>query len=82
LPDITTNNQSDLRKAIWHEQRVELAVEAKRRNMLLRIGQFKERMETAKAYAGVTVEPYELLLPIPQQEIELSNHVLVQTPGY
>jgi starch-binding outer membrane protein, SusD/RagB family len=82
LPDITTNNQSDLRKAIWHEQRVELAVEAKRRNMLLRTGQFKERMEASKAYAGVTVEPYELLLPIPQQEIELSNHVLVQTPGY
>jgi hypothetical protein len=38
-------------------------------------------METAKSYAGVTVEPHELLFPIPQQEIELSNYILIQTPG-
>jgi starch-binding outer membrane protein, SusD/RagB family len=82
LPDVATTDQSELRRAIWHEQRVELAVEAKRRNMLLRIGQFKERMETAKAYAGVTVSPNEFLLPIPQTEIELSNFVLTQNPGY
>lgn len=82
LPDVTTTDQSELRKAIWHEQRVELAIEGHRRNMLLRTGQFKDRMETAKAYAGVTVEPYEWLLPVPQQEIELSNNVLTQNPGY
>jgi hypothetical protein len=82
LPDVTTTNQSELRKAIWHEQRVELAIESKRRGSLLRTGRFKERMETAKAYAGVTVEPHELLLPIYSQEIELSNHVLIQNPGY
>jgi starch-binding outer membrane protein, SusD/RagB family len=82
LPDVTTTNYLDLQKAIWHEQRVELAIEGKRRNMLLRIGQFKDRMEAAKAYAGVIVEPHELLFPIPQQEIELSNHVLIQNPGY
>jgi hypothetical protein len=39
-------------------------------------------MEKAKKYAGVTVEPYEWLLPIPQQEIELSNGLLTQNPGY
>lgn len=82
LPDVTTTIQSDLRKAIWHEQRVELAIEGQRRSALLRTGRFKERMETAKAYAGVTVEPYELLLPIFQMEIELSNYVLTQNPGY
>jgi hypothetical protein len=82
LPDVTTADQDELRKAIWHEQRVELAIEGHRRNMLLRIGQFKERMETAKAYAGVTVEPFELLLPIPQQEIILSQGLLTQNPGY
>ena len=82
LPDVTTIDQSQLRQAIWHEQRVELAIEGHRRNMLLRTGQFKVRMETAKAYAGVTVAPYEWLLPIPQQEIELSNNVLIQNPGY
>lgn len=82
LPDVTTTNRSELRKAIWHEQRVELAIEGLRRASLLRTDRFKERMETAKAYAGVTVEPHELLLPIFQQEIELSNHVMIQNPGY
>ena len=82
LPDVTTNDQTQLRQAIWREQRVELAIEGHRRNILLRTDRFKERMETAKKYAGVKVEPYELLLPIPQQEIELSNNVLTQNPGY
>jgi starch-binding outer membrane protein, SusD/RagB family len=82
LPDVTTTNYSDLKKAIWHEQRVELAIEGKRRAALLRTDRFIERMETAKKYAGVTVQPHQLLLPIPFQEIELSNKVLVQNPGY
>jgi len=82
LPDVTTTDQSLLRQAIWHEQRVELAIEGHRRNMLLRTGQFKDRMETAKVYAGVIVEPYKWLLPIPQQEIELTNNLLQQNPGY
>ncbi|MFN8254484.1 MAG: RagB/SusD family nutrient uptake outer membrane protein [Bacteroidales bacterium] len=82
LPDVTTTDKTQLREAIWHEQRVELAIEGHRRNMLLRIGQFKERMETAKAYAEVTLEPYHNLLPIPMDEIRLSNNVLTQNPGY
>jgi tetratricopeptide (TPR) repeat protein len=82
LPDVTTTDQSELRQAIWHEQRVELAIEGHRRNMLLRTGQFKDRMETAKAYAGIIIEPYAWLLPIPQQEIELTNNLLQQNPGY
>jgi hypothetical protein len=82
LPDVTTTDQSALRQAIWHEQRVEQAIEGQRRAALLRTDRFKERMETAKAYAGVTVQPYELLLPIPATEIELSNHVLTQNPDY
>lgn len=82
LPDVTTTDQTQLRNAIWHEQRVELAIEGHRRNMLLRTKQFKERMEKAKEYAGVTVEPHELLLPIPQQEIVLSNNILIQNSGY
>lgn len=82
LPDITTTDQNQLREKIWHEQRVELAIEGHRRNMLLRTGQFKDRMETAKAYANVTIEPYQWLLPIPLGEIEVSNNVLTQNPGY
>jgi hypothetical protein len=82
LPDVTTNSQSELRQAIWHEQRVELAIEGHRRNMLLRTDRFKSRMETAKAYAGVIVETHELLLPIFQDEIARSDNVLTQNPGY
>jgi hypothetical protein len=82
LPDVTTTDQTQLRQAIWHEQRVELAIEGHRRNMLLRTGQFKVRMETAKEYAGITVEPWEWLLPVPQIEIEMSNNVLTQNSGY
>jgi hypothetical protein len=82
LPDVTTSNKSDLRNVIWHEQRVEFAIEGHRRNMLLRIRQFKECMEAAKGDEGCKVEPYELLLPIPKREIELSNNVLIQNPGY
>lgn len=82
LPDLTTRDQSDLRKAIWHEQRVELAIEGHRRNMLLRIGQLKERMEASKGNKGCSVEPNELLFPVPEQEIEVSNGMLIQNPGY
>lgn len=82
LPDVTTKNQNELRKAIWHEQRVELGEECHRREFLLRTGQFKERMEKAKEYAGCKVEPHELLLPIPESERTLSNYAITQNPGY
>jgi tetratricopeptide (TPR) repeat protein len=82
LPDIITNNQSDLRLAIWHEQRVELAIEGHRRGLLLRTNRFKTCMEKAKASQGCTVEPHEWLLPIPFDEIAVSNGLLTQNPGY
>ena len=62
LPDVTTTNQSELREAIWHEQRVELAVEGHRRETLIRTGRFIDRMAYVK---GASVDEDELLLPIP-----------------
>lgn len=82
LPDITTSNQDELRQAIWREQRVELAMEGHRRNTLIRTDRFKVRMEAAKGDKGCTVEPHELLYPIPQNEIDVSNNLLTQNPGY
>jgi hypothetical protein len=82
LPDVTTSNQSELRQAIWHEQRVELATEGHRRWTLLRTDRFKSRMEAVKGSKGCTVEPHELLYPIPQNEIDVSNNMLSQNPGY
>jgi hypothetical protein len=82
LPVVTTTDQTLLKHAIWHEQRVELAIEGLRRNYLLRTGRFKERMEIAKQYAGVLVQSYQLLLPVPIQEINVSNGLITQNPGY
>jgi starch-binding outer membrane protein, SusD/RagB family len=82
LPDVTTSNQAELRQAIWHEQRVELATEGHRRWALLRTDRFKTRMEAAKGSKGCTVEPHELLYPIPQAEINVSVNMLTQNPGY
>jgi hypothetical protein len=36
----------------------------------------------AKGDKGCSVEPFELLFPIPVQEIEVSNGMLKQPPGY
>jgi hypothetical protein len=82
LPDITTNDKAELQQAIWHEQRVELAMEGHRRNILMRTGRFKVRMEEAKGSKGCTVEDHEWLYPIPQDEIDVSNGQLSQNPGY
>lgn len=82
LPPVTTTSKNDLRNAIRHEQRVELAMEGHRRYYLLRTDQFKIRMEHSKGSQGCTVEPYELLFPVPQTEIELSNKKLTQNQGY
>lgn len=82
LPDITTSDYAELKNAIWHEQRVELAQEGHRRLILLRTKRFKERMETAKAHLGCTVEDNELLLPIPQEEVDASQGRIIQNPGY
>jgi hypothetical protein len=83
LPDVTATNQSDLRTAIWHEERVELGQEMHRREYLLRTGRFEARMQAAKGAFGVgVVDPHYNLLPIPLTEINLANGKLTQNPGY
>lgn len=80
LPDVTTTDQTELRKAIYHEQRVELAEEGHRREYLLRTGRFLERMNEAKNLS-LTDEKW-LVMPIPHDDILKSEGVLVQHPGY
>ncbi len=82
LPDVTTGDPNELREAIWHEQRVELAQEGHRRWVLLRTDRFKERMEAAKGAKGCTVEDHELLFPIPTEEVKNSFGRIEQNPGY
>lgn len=75
------DNQEDLRKAIRHERRVELAMEGHRWFDITRWGIAKETMDTYMA--GETKEAKELygtfqkgkheLFPIPSKEIDLSG---------
>jgi tetratricopeptide (TPR) repeat protein len=81
LPDVTTTDKTALRNSIWHEQRVELALEGKRREYLVRTGRLTARMAAAKNIAVLDETKYALL-PIPQSDIDLSNGQLKQNEGY
>lgn len=87
LPDITTTNQAQLRKIIWHEERVELGMEGWRRIELIRQQRFGQVMRAfAQKYntpKGANFDDNrDYLLPIPQSEIDNSNGVIKQNPGY
>lgn len=76
LPDVTASGQA-LLDAIWHERRVELAMEQHRWFDIIRQGRAAEVM----AAAGKTFQTgVHELYPIPLQEITLTG--LQQNPGY
>lgn len=75
LPDVTAIGDA-LLKAIYHERRVELALEHHRYWDIIRTGRGKELL-----HSNFTVGKHELF-PLPQSEIDASNGVLKQNPGY
>lgn len=78
LPKITTTDQTALRNAIWHERRVELALETGDRYFdVIRQG----RAATVFGPLGWKANKNEVW-PIPQIEIDNSNGVLTQNTGY
>jgi len=77
LPGTTASTQSALRTAIWHERRVELAMEGDRFVDLVRTGQ----AATVLAPYGFKSNKNEVF-PIPLNSINQSNGVLTQNPGY
>ncbi len=77
LPDVTTNDQAQLRNAIWHERRVELAMEFDRFFDVIRQGRGPQVFGPKGFVAG----KHEVM-PIPQNQIDLSAGVLTQNPGY
>ena len=79
LPDVTTIDQGELRNAIWHERRVELALEQHRWFDLVRTNRSFEVMQPLRP--NFTQNKNELF-PIPQVEIDLSEGALQQNPGY
>lgn len=77
LPEVTTTVQTELRDAIWHERRVELAMEFDRYFDVIRQG----RALAVFGSKGWKANKNEVW-PIPQSEIDLSAGTLVQNAGY
>lgn len=84
-----SDNQADLRKAIRHERRVELAMEGQRFFDLVRWGIAADVMNAYRDAESTAVKeqmsPFEAgkheLFPIPEAEMDL-NDKLVQNPNY
>lgn len=85
LPATTATSQSDMALAIEKERRLEMAFEGQRWFDLLRTGRALDVMNAQKDGSGnnlgYNVQKYQLLLPIPQTQIDL-NPLLKQNPGY
>ncbi|MCX2453102.1 RagB/SusD family nutrient uptake outer membrane protein [Pedobacter sp. PLR] len=77
LPKVTTTDQTALRAAIYHERRVELAMESDRYFDVIRQG----RAAAVFGPKGWKANKNEVW-PIPNTQIELSVGVLTQNPGY
>jgi starch-binding outer membrane protein, SusD/RagB family len=77
LPDITTTNKDELRDLILDERRTELALEGHRFWDLVRTGKAPEILGPA----GFITGKHELL-PIPQNEIDLSQGTLQQNDNW
>lgn len=80
LPDVTTIDQNELRDAIRHERRIELAMEHDRFFDIVRWGIADDVMQAAGKTNFSAAR--DALLPIPQTQIDLSNNVLTQNFGY
>ena len=77
LPDITETNQASLRILIYRERHSEMAMEQSRYFDLIRTG----RAAAVLGPLGFTANKNELF-PIPQSEIDLSEGMLEQNPGW
>ncbi|GAB1451069.1 RagB/SusD family nutrient uptake outer membrane protein [Draconibacterium sp.] len=75
LPKIITTNKEELRAKIHQERRIELAMEWERFYDLV-------RWDEAKAVIPNFVVGKHELFPIPQTEIDKSDGVITQNPGY
>ena len=73
---VNVTTQDQVLQAIWHERRVEFALEGERFAELVRTGQFMTVMGLAQNRA------FQSRYPIPQNEIDVTNNALVQNPGY
>lgn len=74
-------NKADFAAAVAHERQVELAFEGHRWFDLVRTGKAVEVMNAHFA-GSITIQPWQLLCPIPQTEININPSVILQNNGY
>ena len=79
LPKVTTTDQEELRQAIRHERRIELAMEWDRFYDLVRWGVARDVLHAAGKTKYADKHKY---YPLPQNQIDKSNGVLIQNPNY
>lgn len=77
LADVTETDQTQLRQIIWHERRVELGMEHDRFFDVIRQGRGAELFGPLGFIAGKNE-----IFPVPQSQIDISNGLLTQNPGY
>ena len=70
------------KQELLDERRVELAFENQRFFDLVRFNEAQNVLSAFSTATGGTFNASDLLLPIPQREINLSNGLLSQNPGY
>lgn len=80
LPAVTTTSQTLLRDAIRRERRVELAMEHDRFWDIVRWG-IAQQVLNAAGKSNFS-DARDVLLPIPQTQIDISGGKLTQNPGY
>ncbi len=84
LPNLSGLSQTDLRLAIERERRVEFLYEGQRWFDLVRTGRAQTVLNAhyASLKLSFSVQDFELIFPIPQNEVDLNPSLVKQNPGY
>ncbi|WP_258103291.1 RagB/SusD family nutrient uptake outer membrane protein [Marinoscillum sp. MHG1-6] len=83
LSTLATDGSETLTKdMLLNERRVELAFENHYIYDLIRFGEAENVLGAIAASNGDTFTPTDLIMPIPQREIDTSDGLLTQNPGY
>lgn len=81
LSDVSGLSQDEMREAIIHERRMELAFEGHRWFDLIRIDNGDYALDFLHSIGKTNATRDRLLLPIPQTEMD-ANPLMTQNPGY
>ncbi|GAB3499997.1 RagB/SusD family nutrient uptake outer membrane protein [Spirosoma knui] len=84
LPNLASTSQADVRLALEKERQVEFLYEGHRWFDLVRTGRAQTVMNAhyANLKLSFRLDDFELVFPIPQNEVDLNPTVVKQNPGY